>query len=137
MTNGDGNTSSASASRRSSRRVALAALRRCYHALARETPLAPGDRVQILDVFAAAVRTLEATAAPAPRATTRALLRRIALLERQLAKMPAGERAAAIRCRLGLSRSRYYELRKLLHGPEKKSGLDGDGMHALGQEPSK
>lgn len=45
------------------------------------------------------------------RRNTRALADRIARLERQLAALPAGERAAAIRERLGLTRSTYYRLR--------------------------
>lgn len=51
----------------------------------------------------------EAEASSTPMRDPR--LGRLAELEKQLAHMPAGERAAAIRERLGTSRSSYYRLR--------------------------
>jgi hypothetical protein len=45
------------------------------------------------------------------RPATRELCRRIALLERQLAHLEPGARAAAIQQRFRISRSRYYQLR--------------------------
>lgn len=104
--------------RRAAKDAALAALRRCHDALAHEAPCLTGeDRERILDLLSEAQRALEIASAPSQRPTTRALLQRLATLERQLATWPAGERAAAIRARLGLCRSRYYELRRLLASP--------------------
>jgi hypothetical protein len=46
------------------------------------------------------------------------LIRRIRALEKQMVHYGASARAQAIRTRLGLGRSRYYELRKLALSPE-------------------
>lgn len=112
--------------------MALAALRRCQDAFSAEpAPLTSYDRARLLELLTQAQRAFEAAEAPAQRPATRALLRRMATLERQLASMAPGERVAAIRARLGLSRSRYYELRGLLTSPENIPGLEPVEVRSL------
>lgn len=114
-----------SATRRAARAVALSALKRCQAAFSADAPpLTADDRARLLELLTRAQRAFEAADAPTQRPATRAVLRRMATLERQLASMAPGERAAAIRARLGLSRSRYYELRGLLASPENIPGLE-------------
>ncbi len=88
--------------------AALETLRRCRAGLAAD-PL-PAERAQLLDLLGEAIALLEAGASRR-RLSTAAVAHRVAELERRLADRPAGERATIIRARLGLSRSRYYELR--------------------------
>ncbi len=96
--------------------AALATLRRCQAGLAGD--VTPEERARLLSLHDDALRLLE-DGADRRRLGTRALARRVAQLERQLARTEPSARAAAIRERLGLSRSRYYELRALspdIHG---------------------
>jgi hypothetical protein len=90
-----------------SRGTALETLRRCAQALLGD--LSSADRVRICALHEQALRTLYST----PKPTTVARAARIRQLEGQMAHMEPGERAAAIRERLGLGRSAYYKLRKI------------------------
>ena len=85
-------------------RAALDTLSRCRASLA-AGPSA-GERERLLELMDEALALLAAGA------------QRVAHLERLLADRPAGERAAIIRARLGLSRSRYYELRRVRISPD-------------------
>lgn len=98
--------------------AALETLRRCRAGLAAD-PL-PAERAQLLELLGEAVALL-AAGASRRRLPTAALAQRVAHLERQLVDRPAGERAAIIRARLGLSRSRYYELRKVRITPDSRA----------------
>lgn len=91
-------------------RAALETLRRCRAGLAVDPP--PLEREKLLVLMSEALSLLEAGASRR-RLSTAAVAHRVAELERRLADRPAGERAAIIRARLGLSRSRYYELRRV------------------------
>jgi hypothetical protein len=93
----------------SSFETALLTLRRCAAGLAIESTA--DQRVQLLAMHAAALELLQ-SAAPRRRLSTDALVRRVAKLERELHSLPAGERASAIQQRLGISQSRFYQLRK-------------------------
>jgi hypothetical protein len=90
--------------------AAIETLKRCAVGLARDD-LDPRERDALLTLHAEALELLEA-GADRRRLSTRALAQRVADLERRLARMPSGERAAAVCARLGISRSRYYELRR-------------------------
>lgn len=90
--------------------AAIETLKRCAVGLARDD-LDPRERAALLELHGEALRLLE-SGADRRRLSTHALARRVADLERRLARMPPGERAAAIQQRLGISRSRYYELRR-------------------------
>lgn len=95
--------------------AALETLRRCRAGLA-AGPSA-GERERLLELMDEALALL-AAGASRRRLPTAAVAQRVAHLERLLADRPAGERAAIIRARLGLSRSRYYELRRVRISPD-------------------
>lgn len=97
--------------------AALATLRRCRAGLAGNPT--PVERARLLALLDDSLALLEAGAARR-RLPTAALAHRVAELERHLADRPAGERAAIIRARLGLSRSRYYELRRVRISPDSR-----------------
>lgn len=97
--------------------VAIVTLRRCRAGLAADPP--PSERERLLTLLDDSLALLEAGASRR-RLSTAAVARRVAELERRLAAHPAGERAAIIRARLGLSRSRYYELRKVRLSPDSR-----------------
>jgi hypothetical protein len=99
----------------SARAAALATLRRCADAL-RSEPATPAERERILSLHATALAVLEGVEARRSSGTS-AKLERLRTLERQLAHLDPGQRAAAIRERLGLGRSRYYELRAIVLSP--------------------
>ena len=88
--------------------AAVETLRRCVSALA-SPGLDAADRERIAALAAAALALLEA--AGRSRLPTVALAARVQQLERSLADFDPGERRAAICQRLGVSRSRYYQLR--------------------------
>lgn len=90
----------------SARGKLLASILRCRDAVLRG--LAPAEVARILEAEA---QSLE------HRPLTRERLAHLQRLERQLAHLPAGERAAAIRERMGISRSGYYKLRALALSP--------------------
>jgi hypothetical protein len=92
----------------SSRGAVLETLRRCAQALAGE--LSGAERVRICALHEQALRALDNTHRP----DTIARGIRIRQLERQMIHMQPGERAAAIRERMGIGRSNYYKLRKTL-----------------------
>lgn len=85
-------------------------LRRCQQGLATDAPMA--ERHRLIALHDEALQLLEEATAHS-RASTAALARRVASLEDQLRSFSPGERRAAICERMGISRSRYYELRKL------------------------
>ena len=91
----------------SSRGTALETLRRCAQALVGD--LSSAERVRICALHEQALRTLGNTHTPG----TIARAARIRQLERQMIHMQPGERAAAIRERMGIGRSTYYKLRQL------------------------
>ncbi len=95
--------------------TALATLRRCSDALAADPD--PAERARLLELHRAALELLE-QGADRRRLSTRALAVRVAKLERQLAGLDPADRAAAIQSRLGIGRSRYYEVRRLALSPE-------------------
>lgn len=95
--------------------AALETLRRCRAGLAADP--SPDERARLLDLLGESVALL-AAGVSRRRLPTAALAQRVAHLERLLADRPAGERAAIIRARLGLSRSRYYELRRVRISPD-------------------
>jgi DNA-binding SARP family transcriptional activator len=86
------------------RAAALALLRRYAATLGSE--LSADERERVRELYEQALEALEGQ-----RPRTRAVRNRVAELERQLAHLPAGERAAAIRERLSLTRRTYYRLR--------------------------
>ena len=86
--------------------MALATLRRCQRGLAHVTSTHERDR--LIAAMGDALRLLEATER---RIAASELADRIASLERALSHMNAGQRATAIRERLGISKSAYYRLR--------------------------
>lgn len=88
--------------------VLVATLRRCQHGLA--TAATAVERQQLLATHDEALTQLESSIDHS-RAASAALARRVAELERQLQHHSPSQRRAAICERLGLSRSRYYELR--------------------------
>jgi hypothetical protein len=92
----------------SSRGAVLETLRRCAQALAGE--LCGAERMRICALHEQALRALYSTHKPA----TIARAARIRQLESQMIHMEPGERAAAIRERMGIARSTYYKLRKTL-----------------------
>lgn len=79
----------------------------------------PEDRGHLAKLAREAVELLE-QGADRRHMSTRALGERIAKLELQLSDRPAGERARAIRERLGLSRTAYYRARKIAGVPLKR-----------------
>lgn len=97
--------------------AAIATLKRCHAGLAGYP--SPDERAMLLRLHAEALAVLEA-GHERRRLSTASLAARVQRLEQQLADRDPGERAAIIRQRLGLSKSRYYELRR--KGPD-KSGL--------------
>jgi hypothetical protein len=99
--------------------LAIAELRRCSAALARG-PTAE-ERLRLLALHDQALRTLEQARR---RPATDARLARLAHLQRTLADMPAGDRRRAICERLGISRSRYYELVNAIDESGNKAGPD-------------
>jgi hypothetical protein len=92
----------------SARSTLLATLGRCREALRRG--LAP----EVDSMLAQVMQVLE------HRPRTRERLARLERLERQLAHLPPGERAAAIRERMGLSKTAYYRLRGACASPGSK-----------------
>jgi hypothetical protein len=86
------------------RAAAITLLRR--YAAALGTELGADEREMTRELFEAALEALESR-----RSRTSAIRNRVAELERQLAHLPAGERAAAIMARLSLKRASYYRLR--------------------------
>jgi hypothetical protein len=101
--------------------TALDTLRRCAEALGR-FPAAP-ERDRLLGLHAAALRMLEEAS---HRPATLARAARLRQLERQLAYLDPGERAFAIRERMGLSKSGYYKLRGLaLRSTDRSRPPDG------------
>ena len=100
-------------------RVALATMRRVQTGLV--TAATPEERAQLLDLHEQTLQLLEQSAHDR-RLTTAAQARRFATLDLQLATTPAGERGAIIRNRLGLSKSRYYEIREYMRSPD-QTGL--------------
>lgn len=105
--------------------LAIAELRRCSAALANAPT--PDERARLLVLNDQAIRTLERLAAASGRRpATEVLLSRLARLLRSLAYMPPGDRRRAICERLGISRSRYYELVDALDESGNKSGLEID-----------
>lgn len=97
--------------------AAIATLRRCRAGLAADPP--PLEREKLLALLDDSLVLLEAGASRR-RFSTAAVARRVAELEHRLADRPAGERATIIRARLGLSRSRYYELRRVRLSPDSR-----------------
>jgi hypothetical protein len=95
-----------------SRAALLDELRRCTAELAGE--ISSAQRVAVLARQARAVRELAMVITPTPRADTAEILKRLERLETQMRDMDAGERARAIITRLGLSRAKYYRLRRRL-----------------------
>jgi DNA-directed RNA polymerase specialized sigma24 family protein len=99
----------------STRSAALAAIRRCQEARRR------GAVVELDSMLEQTAKLLEH-----PR------LAKFRRLERQLAHLPPGERAAVIRERMGgLSKSAYYRIRALLHSDEQPSRRSRDRPPAL------
>jgi hypothetical protein len=94
------------------KRTALAALRQCQDALRR------GAVSELPAMLAEVVQALE------HRPHTRERVAHVERLERQLAHLPAGERAAAIQTRMGLSKATYYRLRRasVLVSPQSETG---------------
>lgn len=90
----------------SARNTVRETLSRCRDAVRRGIGGAELDAL-----LAAAVEALE------HRQETRERLAKLRRLERQLAHLSPGERAAAIRQRMGISRSGYYKLRALALSP--------------------
>lgn len=86
------------------RAAALALLRRYAAALGAD--LGADERERIRELYEQALEALEGR-----RPQTRAIRNRVAELEQKLAHLPRGERAAAIRERLSLSRAAYYRHR--------------------------
>lgn len=97
--------------------VALEALRRVQLALARDPDRA--ERERLLGLLAETADLLAASGRR--RLPTQVLAERVAQLEQQLRDRDAGERRRMICERLGISKSRFYELRS----PE-QTGLDAD-----------
>jgi hypothetical protein len=89
---------------------AVETLRRCQQGLA--VAESHAERLQLLQLHDEALRLLEQSQ-DRRRLSTAALAKRIEVLERQMATYSPSDRAAAIRERLGLSRSHYYAIRKL------------------------
>jgi hypothetical protein len=87
---------------------ALKKLRECSEALGEN--VSNDERARLL---AGIEETLQLLEERPRRLSTRALVTRVSKLERELIDRPAGERAEIIQHRLGISRSRYYEIRKL------------------------
>ncbi len=96
-------------------RTALATLRRCSDALAADPDAA--ERARLLELHRAALELLE-QGADRRRLSTRALAAQIAKMERQLREYEPADRAAIIQSRLGIGRSRYYEVRRLALSPD-------------------
>lgn len=90
--------------------TALATLRRCREGLAADPD--PAQRARLLASMDEAVSLL-ADGAERRRLSTWALALRVRQLEAQLRDRDPAERAAVIRERLGLSKSRYYQLRRV------------------------
>jgi hypothetical protein len=90
--------------------AAAARLANIRRALSGEPGLA--RRQELLDELRDVSALLEASGRV--RLATEALAERVAKLEVQLRDRDPAERAAIIRERLGLSRSRYYELRQIV-----------------------
>lgn len=90
------------------RATALATLRRCAEQLARE--ISASERQRLNQLHGEALAVLEQYG---HRPGTRRRAERLRGLEHQLASMATGERVAAIRARMGLSRSGYYKLRRI------------------------
>jgi hypothetical protein len=101
-------------------RTALETLRRCQQGLAADATAE--ERNRLLALHESALRVLEN--AGQYRLSTQVLIVRIARLQLQLADRSPSERAVAICERLGLSRSRFYELRKI----SEKSGINPDSF---------
>lgn len=105
--------------------LAIAELRRCSAALARDP--SPDERRRLFAIHDQAIRTLERLALrPNRRAGTEARIARIAQLQRTLAYMSPGDRRRAICARLGIGQSRYYELINALEDSGNKSGRETD-----------
>lgn len=88
--------------------AAVATLRRCQQGLAGDPT--PAERAALLELLEQATALLEACGRR--RLTTAALAERVAVLEAQLVDRDPGERRTIICARLGISRSRYYALRR-------------------------
>ena len=93
------------------RAAALALLRRYTAALGAE--LGAAERERTRELYEQALSALESR-----RPRTKVIRDRVAELERQLAHLPAGERAAAIIERLSLKRRTYYR-----HRPKASASL--------------
>lgn len=93
--------------RLSAYQTAIATLRRCQEGMARD-PSAE-ERRTLLQLHEEALQLLEQCGRQ--RMRTAALTDRVAVLEDQLRSLSPGERARIICERLGLSRSRYYQLK--------------------------
>lgn len=89
-------------------RAAVATLQRVRDGLAADP--APGERAALLELLDEATALL--AAADRRRLSTLALAERVRKLEHDLQGRDPGERRAAICARLGISRSRYYQLRQ-------------------------
>lgn len=82
--------------------------------------LSAAERDDALSEFDAVLSTLK----QADRNTsTLSMASRVAHLDRQLRELPSAERNAAIQSRLGVSRSRLYELRQIVRNcPDGNAG---------------
>jgi len=94
------------------REAALETLRRCTQAL--EGELSSEERSRLCALQIQAIQALSNVYKP----ETIARAERVRQLLRQMAHMAPGDRAAAIRERMGLARSTYYKLRKLQGRPQ-------------------
>lgn len=95
--------------------AALLAVRRAVAAI--DAATSTEERAAARAVLEDALALIEASA-DRRRLTTKALAARIAVLETQLVDRDPGERARAICTRLGIGRSRYYELRPVRKLPD-------------------
>lgn len=105
---------------RQAQRSAVAALRRC---LATMVTASEAERRRLASLHGEALALLESAAEPRRQRSTELLITCIAELERQMRGYEPATRASAIQSRLGLSRTRYYALRKLALSPTAKVGL--------------
>lgn len=111
---------------RQAQRSAVAALRRCLQTMV--TATSEADRRRLVSLHSEALTLLESAVEPRRQLRTELLVTRIGELERQMADYEPTTRASAIQSRLGISRTRYYALRKLALSPIEKAGLRGGLM---------
>jgi hypothetical protein len=95
-------------------RAALAALSAIRHRLADQDLTEAARALELVEFD----RVLQALQRGDHRANTLALARRVRGLDTQLADRPPAERNKIIQQRLGLSRSRLYELRSVQLSPD-------------------